>query len=221
MVSPTCVQTEAARGLRIADSMKSHLLYVLGTASAFAIACGSSGGGGSSSGTTFTPHFPKFHRETAVACGVAAPGNADPKYIPDAGGDAAVSTRPNLQCLQDADCTKGKDGRCVQTNGGFAGPGQACVYTACTSDSECATGSVCQCSTNGSSCVPSGCHTDSECTDKLGCSPSRQGYRCHTRTDECVDDSDCIDPSSRGPAKYCDFNAQKGHWSCVQPGYDE
>lgn len=209
--------------LALLGRMKKALLSVcvLATLSLVTFACGTSESASSGS-PSFTPHFPKVHRESAAACGVAGPGNADPKYLSDAGADAesdggGVVRPPSYECFRDADCTNGKDGRCIVASGGLAGSRQVCVYTECTSDGECGAGKVCQCNGTGSSCVQAYCRTDAECTDKLGCSPAADGYRCHTKSDECVDDTDCGVAATR---TYCDFDGQKGHWVCKRSGYD-
>src|SRR5262249_37592500 len=83
---------------------------------------GGSGGGGGDGGTLRTP---LLHRPVAEACNpVRGPG------IPDAGpaDDGGVLG----ECRQDADCTKGQNGRCIRGRGY-----PTCSYDTCMSDGDC------------------------------------------------------------------------------------
>jgi hypothetical protein len=41
------------------------------------------------------------------------------------------------------------------------------------------------------------------------------GYYCHTKSDECVNDSDCPSPPNpQGPVA-CSYSMAKQHWVCV------
>lgn len=58
---------------------------------------------------------------------------------------------------------------------------------------------------------------DADCVDGFGCSPTTDpfnaaGYACHTKADECIDDSDC----TTGRKNNCNFSKDKGHWACQE-----
>ncbi len=129
-------------------------------------------------------------------------------------------------CAKDADCTQGKNGRCLSV--GVNAP--ECSYDQCTKDSECGSAGVCQCRASkdlgANLCRQGNCRTDSDCgvVGKGFCSPSgvgidascREGiasgsfgYFCHTPSDTCTDDTDC---GANGAA--CVFDASSSRWSC-------
>lgn len=131
--------------------------------------------------------------------------------------------------MSDADCTQGTNGRCTR----ITVQGWECTYDDCSTDADCPalepTGGrqgVCACEngvrSNANVCVYAGnCGTDADC-DGGYCSPSGggcvaiagfEGFYCHTAADECVDDTDCFDPSV--PDKYCGYSTLKGHWECT------
>jgi hypothetical protein len=163
---------------------------------------------------------PEIHRTSAVACDHTRPSN-DPG-APE-GGDTGVYY--NVKCHSHADCTDGANGRCL----GNGHDGWQCTYDLCFVDSDCPspkTGSpaLCGCEEGFRSdhnvCLSGDCRLDADCGDGGYCSPSlgscgnfakTVGYYCHTKDDECVDDSDCAAEASRG---YCAFMPTVGHWKC-------
>ena len=153
---------------------------------------------------TIAAKFPVQHREHADACSSAP-------RPPGWNTDAAAGH--SGQCERDADCTAGRNGRC-------SAPGHApstCTYDACMNDSECGAQKVCECTGGGNRCVSANCHTDSDCGG-LGCSPTRAemcgnmggtvGYYCHTKKDDCIEDSDCKDSGM------CVYSPAGGKWTC-------
>lgn len=154
--------------------------------------------------------FPAQHREVALACPTTprAAGWNNPN--PDAGSSG--------KCERDADCTAGKNGRCSL-------PGHAesiCTYDECSSDGDCAAGKVCECSPYaGNHCLTANCRTDADCGG-LGCSPTRPemcgnmagtaGWYCHTKKDECVEDSDC--KTKGDTAGMCVYSPAGARWTC-------
>jgi hypothetical protein len=139
---------------------------------------------------------PAQHRATATACsastviaGCLAPGT-------DAGSGGQA-------CSTDADCAP---------DGSPSTPYAKCLHGACgidecLTDSDCATGTVCSCSSayyggiscyHPNLCVPSNCHVDGDCGSGGFCSPSAgycgvvEGFYCHKPTDPCFDETtDC------------------------------
>jgi hypothetical protein len=120
------------------------------------------------------------------------------------------------ECGQDSNCTAGISGRCL-----WGGPPltTACSYDTCFSDADCPANTPCDCrastaSSEANSCLTgSDCRVDSDCGPGNFCSPSQYGqwcgftYHCHTASDTCLDDSDCVGVG-------CNFNTQTGHWAC-------
>jgi hypothetical protein len=119
-------------------------------------------------------------------------------------------------CTRDADCTKGKNGRCApESYEGLAR--DRCYYDACGVDADCAPNAACACG-NGSAvdphvCVEATCRSDADCGGGGYCSPSPDdcgrvgGWHCHTPEDACVDDIECgID--------LCAFDAARARWAC-------
>lgn len=191
----------------------------------FALGCSSAGSSGTadggvphpsdSSGTTdgVVSHPPAVHREVATACAATPP--------------TTVKT-----CATDADCassppsTPSAPGRCV------AG---ACTPDACVSDDDCGAGHMCSCkgktrgfggSSAGNVCIVATCRTDGDCGAGGYCSPTYnscgafygvQGWYCHTRTDDCSDDSDCGSDGGFGQA-WCGYDTTVGKWACMTGG---
>lgn len=124
--------------------------------------------------------------------------------------------------MQDAGCTAGTDGRCVQLEGDTC---PHCVYDTCFVDGECAAGAACNCDPlNGDSCQPSNCRVDSDCACGY-CSPSPNtnncipdfgngvsGVYCHTAQDQCTNDSDCNVNDNGG---VCAYQPTVGYWACA------
>lgn len=161
-------------------------------------------------GTGMGLRVPDVHR---AAAGATCPqgrgsGMLDPACNYDGG--------PRPACRTDADCTAGKNGRCVPTPGIACAP--ECTYDTCFSDADCAkTPCVCRGSASDSAanvCAPGNCAVDADCGAGGYCSPSGLpdrcglGYYCHTSSDACANNSDC--PSTR---EGCNFTFSLG-WSC-------
>lgn len=175
------------------------------------------GGGtasGGQSGTIISPRVPIDHRAQANSCeGVFAP--------PEPVDPPATSN-----CQKHADCTQGKNGRCITGNMG-AGRGQYyfCTYDTCATDADCTSGKVCFCGAGNSPyCFQVGnCRTDADCGGGMYgyCSPAYggdcggyhwySGYYCHTPKDTCLDNKDCTGND------YCDFDVIDGRWECKSP----
>lgn len=124
------------------------------------------------------------------------------------------------ECLSDADCTAGDNGRCWDNRGLWF-----CTYDTCYSDATCTSGGPCACEgesgSAGNTCLPGNCQTDRDCAGNGFCSPTFGGcgnysgviaYYCHTAADTCLDDADCVSPT-QGPG-YCMYAPEVGHWSC-------
>ncbi len=167
---------------------------------------------------------PKRHRAAPASCpeerasGSVSVGTEC--FAPALGNGIAI------QCVNDADCVAGSNGRCV------LGPKACityCTYDTCFSDAECPGSQPCECrdsalSSVANSCVAGGnCRVDADCGLGGYCSPSlvggscnfdplvaSTGYFCHTLHDSCLNDSDC-DQSSR-----CAFDSQNERWTCVK-----
>jgi hypothetical protein len=70
-------------------------------------------------------------------------------------------------------------------------------------------------------CVAGNCRVDADCGSNGYCSPSPSkngcggipvgGYYCHTRDDECVDDSDCVSTGISG----CAYSTTSNRWTCI------
>jgi hypothetical protein len=198
-----------------------------------------SGSSSSSSGSTGSPtstatttptttstvigsRVPKQHRAVATACDNVR-SNGGPFGAPDGGA-------PPTSCSSHAQCTQGKNGRCV----GNGHDGWYCTYDICFADSDCGGGSgVCNCEggfrSDHNVCLSTnGCHVDADCktVSRLGggyCSPTlgscghydkAVGYHCHTAEDECIDDEDCKGDGQFGARPYCKFDQTIGHWKC-------
>ncbi|MEP7126267.1 MAG: hypothetical protein ABJE95_35375 [Byssovorax sp.] len=181
----------------------------------------STSGTGGSAGTT----------SSTSGTGGAAPGKEPMAHR--AGAAACTAARPAFdlggadgKCLKDADCTAGKNGRCVA----YLGKPSFCSYDACSIDADCGSAGVCDCR-NGASfaantCFHGNCQVDADCGVKGYCSPSAvgigpdcntgvqpgsYGYFCHTPADECTDDADC--PAGMGQGA-CLLQPDKALWGC-------
>jgi hypothetical protein len=168
---------------------------------------------------------PAVHRDVASMC----PDTRGAGVTSDAGGPDAGFPG---ECASDADCTQGKNGRCLPPQGNLRA--DLCSYDDCANDADCPGGKVCTCGTpigqngsdgtpirTGNRCVPANCHLDADCGAGGFCSPtvdttcgSRSGivgYYCHTPSDECVKDDQCTDGGLPG---YCAYDPMKAHWVC-------
>lgn len=189
--------------------------------------------------------IPEKHRALAATCDHERPtGNARPYEVvacPEDGGacevpehcpscraacvDYADGLGPRCvsgegECLSDADCTAGDNGRCANNRDIWS-----CSYDTCYSDSACTSGGPCACEGGsgyaGNTCLPGNCQTDADCGANGYCSPTLGGcgnyggvigYFCHTAADKCVDDADCASPTQG--LGYCMYSPEVGHWSC-------
>lgn len=174
-------------------------------------------------GTGLPPTLPvpTDHRATADACATTR----GPGVTVDAGSPGTTTGAGS--CTSDADCTAGKNGRCM--NEGRQIYAYACSYDECTTDSDCGGTNVCLCalagngsgSRSGHRCLPSDCRVDSDCGSGGYCSPTYDttcgsydglaGYDCHTAADTCTSDAQCNDG---GMAGYCAFQPTVNHWGC-------
>jgi hypothetical protein len=152
---------------------------------------------------------PLLHRSAGATCPTErAPGLND-------GPPFKCSALPCPMCGRDSDCTNGTNGRCLSGPDSIA----ACSYDECFSDADCPASTPCDCRDSASSstanrCLSgSDCRVDSDCGPGNFCSPSQHGqwcgfkYHCHTVSDTCLDDSDCVGAG-------CNFDEQTGHWAC-------
>ena len=194
----------------------------LGESAGSAAVSGNAGGSAGSAGSMplagaagmggAAPRVPMNHRATANACDATRP-SVEP-MLPEQPSEA-------IQCRSHADCTEGKNGRCM-----IVGHAWQCTYDACFTDLDCpSSGSlpqVCQCEgglfTDNNVCLSTGCQVDADCGDGGYCSPTLGScgnylgvvaYYCHTKDDECIDDSDCSAQSG-----YCAYQPTVGHWQC-------
>lgn len=133
-------------------------------------------------------------------------------------------------CKADAQCddpAKGRNGRCV----GNGHDGCSCSYDTCTVDADCAAGQLCDCRSdwhygkNGPArCLPGNCRVDADCGPDGFCSPSLDpncgsylgvsGWYCHTKSDSCVNDSDCQAVDGGFPTPFCGYKPEAGRWMC-------
>jgi hypothetical protein len=81
-----------------------------------------------------------------------------------------------IRCSNDADCTAGRNGRCVAS---YISPCRSyCSYDDCSTDTDCPEREACVCRSSGTSTAPnvcapdSNCRTDSDCGECGFCSPS-------------------------------------------------
>ncbi len=173
---------------------------------------GDGGTGGSDAsksdgGKTIT-HAPAIHRATAAACSHdRGPGDFDTQNM-------------NAMCASDAECTSGDNGRCLATK--VAARTNYCSYDACFTDADCGNSKVCTCrefASDANRCDPGNCKVDADCGAGGYCSPSADpdktnfgstGWWCHTKLDECVDDTDCVAQSG---AK-CVYDPAVSHFTC-------
>ena len=167
------------------------------------------------SASTSTPPTSSSSGGTAPTAAVAA--RSCPVAPPDNGQVPAHMIVSTPECHKDADCTAGRQGRCVFSGGGHAAPRVACTYDACASDGDCK-GELCLCGSGGSSrnqCIPANCHDDADCALHAHCSDSSWGTRgtsgrfCHTPADKCKERSDCKDGET------CGYVGASSRWECM------
>jgi hypothetical protein len=123
-------------------------------------------------------------------------------------------------CSTDADCTMGKNGRCLEGPCPGSACGIQCSYDQCFSDSDCPANVPCDCRASATDLAANLCFTGSECRVDSDCgacgfcSPSLSNvcfeglsYFCHGPADTCIDDTDC-------PNNLCTYDPTAKHWSC-------
>ncbi len=167
------------------------------------------GSGGSMLGSGGKMHEPTKHRPAEVPCGTR----------PNDGGSSDAGAPPSIEtCAVDGDCSHGFNGRCISGRIGLH-----CTYDVCFGDGDCAEGAICMCSSamsQGSHCSQPGCRIDADCPGSW-CSPTFSscgtysgviGYQCHTKADECTNDTDCAAGTSGAP--YCMYEPMVAHWIC-------
>lgn len=157
------------------------------------------------------PRVPLNHRPERETC--------DDQRPPGSFEDNTVEAWEDVYCSRDADCVDGVRGRCLILRS------PTCSYDECSTDSDCSTGGPCGCEmglwSDANACMAGNCQIDGDCGSNGYCSPSMGtcgsysgviGYWCHTATDECVDDTDCVNPDM-GPG-YCMYSPEATHWLC-------
>lgn len=167
-----------------------------------------SGGSSGSAGSGGSLTEPENHRPSALACDDERESQPTP-------GDPSIPG-----CSADSDCTEGRNGRCTSTREGYE-----CTYDECITDDDCGTDQLCECEggfwSDANACLSGNCRVDDDCGSGGFCSPSFGtcgnysgvvGYYCRTAADECLNDSDCVDPE-QGPG-YCMYEPSVSHWVC-------
>ena len=220
---------------------RTFLVAALLSPAFFAAACGgttvgnvagSSDAGPDSVGTVVPPgpppngEVPEKHHPALSSC---SHDRAPIRTSADAGPPDPFldSGRPG-DCVIDADCTAGQNGRCTPLGGWGA---RQCTYDECFVDGDCGARGVCECGvlnagtrTQANRCSRNGdCTIDADCGPGGYCSPNVQsdnqscggpapaGYFCHTAKDECVNDKDCF---GKKGGNACVFAPERGIWAC-------
>ncbi|HEY8090314.1 MAG TPA: hypothetical protein VIF09_20775 [Polyangiaceae bacterium] len=174
------------------------------------------GEGGGDDGPLDLPP-PVDHRPVATQCDTTRPPGIDS----DAGGTG-------FGCTNDSQCADaGTNGRCTPS-GHNAGP--LCTADACATDADCGAGKVCECGASlgagqgrfANTCLPGDCRVDADCGAGGYCSPTWDttcgsyngivGYYCHTPSDDCTSDTQCVDAGGPG---YCAWGATVSKWICA------
>ena len=155
-------------------------------------------------------------------CGVCASDSdctAGPNGRCYTGGGAGHSSCSYDECFGDSDCEGGAPCDCRASSSSLTA--NSCrTASNCTVDSDCGPGGYCSpsvpagfcsclstalCGDSGSSCTANGVSVPCDCGDSCG-----HGYFCHTRCDECVDDSDC------GDQETCNYDTLSDRWDCSE-----
>jgi hypothetical protein len=156
----------------------------------------------------------------------AAVKKPDAKPLAECQGDRPPgngSTQGGGDCHSDADCNKGKNGRChFSPGGGPRMPWNNCTYDGCFADADCSPGNLCECDRErGNYCLASNCRSKDECADGASCdvAPNVEcfggsaGRFCRTPKDACKTEDDC--PTGRdGRHGACTYLPETGAWGC-------
>ena len=126
------------------------------------------------------------------------------------------------ECFSDSQCSDG-GAPCTCRASGILTEANVCVSGGnCAVDSECGPGGYCSPSAlEGCSCWgPCAPDAGGGCAESIDggppvavacvCSIPCSGYFCHTRCDQCVEDSDC-------QSGHCSYDTMSGRWECLQP----
>ena len=108
--------------------------------------------------------------------------------------DGITCGLPLGDCSSDADCTALPHGYCSGGGADLCG----CKY-GCTTDADCAEGSICMCGTNIGTCVKAiDCQSDADCGADSLCASyegtlcgSIAGFACQSAADQCKSQTDC------------------------------
>jgi hypothetical protein len=138
--------------------------------------------GGQSTGFSRCGTVGPLHRGQKMAC--------PDLRVPAPAGSCTQSGA--AYCMSSADCSSVMRGVCVSQGSGFCSCAGACL-----SDSDCATGKICQCGASNGVCVSAKCTSDGDCGGGRLCATvlSADGtssfFACQTPQDQCLADSDC------------------------------
>jgi hypothetical protein len=140
----------------------------------------------------------------------------------DADGDGQLDTEDyeEADCLSDAECTDGLNGRCIGDEWGYQ---VYCSYDQCLTDEDCDNGAVCACGgdEDRNVCMSSSCTINSDCAegelcvqDTFACHDS--GWHCMAPDAACLSDSDCPDEEgASAPLGMGDCTYSDGAWECA------
>lgn len=120
-------------------------------------------------------------------------------------------------CATGADCTEKEHGYCAISEGQIVA--SYCAY-GCESDSDCAATELCECGPDVGVCRPAECRSSDDCdgarclriVEQDNCADGfgpRTYYKCESKADSCVADSDCSEP------KVC-LSGENGVRSCAE-----
>lgn len=164
---------------------------------------------GASDAHVITPSLPT---ETTAVSAALAPSASGLGRVADVPEERCSATRASAalpadatitSCRVDADCTEGRNGRCLRlSNHGGQGPSleaTMCSYDACFHDADCGSPRVaCYCDTRsatdpgtGHGCASGDCATDADCGAGRYCRRGPNGRRCHSPSDVCVEETEC------------------------------